>query len=256
MKQAKIIGIVSYKGGVGKTTFTTNLAIVLTQEYKKNVLVVDGSIGCPTLGLHFGYQEPDRTLQDCLNSKFLTIKDIIYEHKSGLHLIAASHSKKVQSFGSFKPMIRSLRRYYDFILIDSSPIIGEETYAVMKASDFLFVVTNTDHVSLGSSMRTIKSALNKGINIKGVILNKVLNKRFELDFATIEDATKLPILLSINYDMDFIKALGEGMPLGLYNPRNSEIKKHKQLASALCGNLSEKPMNKESINRVILNFKS
>ena len=136
---------------------------------------MDGSLSCPSVGLHFGYQEPDRTIQDIFNSRKYGINDIIYEHKSGVHLIAASHIKKTKSLNGFKQRIRSLRSYYDFIILDSSPIIGEEMDTVINSSDFTFAITTPDHASLASTMYAIKKAKENNINVSGIILNKVLS---------------------------------------------------------------------------------
>lgn len=252
MKKAKIIGIVSLKGGVGKTTFSTNLASILRQDFKKDVLIVDGSLSCPSVGLHFGYQEPDRTIQDTFNSEKYNISDVIYEHKSGVHLIAASHAKKVKSLKGFKQKIRSLRSFYDFIILDSSPILEEEMDAVINTSDFVFAITTPDHASLASTTYAIKKAKENNVNVMGVILNKIYNKSFELDRATIEQVTKTPIVLSINHDEEFYRALSQGSPLSIYNPKNQEMQSYKRLAAALVKKPIEKLATQEAINRTIL----
>ena len=213
---------------------------------------MDGSLSCPSVGLHFGYQEPDRTIQDIFNSRKYGINDIIYEHKSGVHLIAASHIKKTKSLNGFKQRIRSLRSYYDFIILDSSPIIGEEMDTVINSSDFTFAITTPDHASLASTMYAIKKAKENNINVSGIILNKVYNKSFELDKKIVEKASKTPIVLSINHDEEFFQALSQGIPLSLYNPKNREIETYKRLAAALIKKPNEKLATKEAINRTIL----
>ncbi|MEK6947835.1 MAG: ParA family protein, partial [Nanoarchaeota archaeon] len=41
MKRAKIVGFVSIKGGVGKTTTVSNLGLILAKTFKKKILIVD-----------------------------------------------------------------------------------------------------------------------------------------------------------------------------------------------------------------------
>ena len=48
----KIYGIISIKGGVGKTTAVCNLGAVLAHEFGKRVLLVDANLSSPNLGLH------------------------------------------------------------------------------------------------------------------------------------------------------------------------------------------------------------
>jgi MinD-like ATPase involved in chromosome partitioning or flagellar assembly len=49
MSKGKIIGIISIKGGVGKTTAVSNLGAVLANEFGKKVLLVDANFTAPNL---------------------------------------------------------------------------------------------------------------------------------------------------------------------------------------------------------------
>ena len=59
----KVIGIISLKGGVGKTSSVANLGAALT-EFGKKVLVVDANFSAPNLGLHLGLTNPEIKLHD------------------------------------------------------------------------------------------------------------------------------------------------------------------------------------------------
>ena len=48
----KTIGVISIKGGVGKTTIASSLAADLVNHYGKKVLLVDANYSAPNLGLH------------------------------------------------------------------------------------------------------------------------------------------------------------------------------------------------------------
>ena len=89
MKHARIIGFISVKGGVGKTTSVANLGFILANNFKKKVLVVDGNFSAPNLALHFGFVKPQYTLHDVLDGK-VNIRKAIYEHSSGMHLLPSS----------------------------------------------------------------------------------------------------------------------------------------------------------------------
>ena len=54
---AKTIGIVALKGGVGKTSVTAALGEAFASLGEK-VLLVDGNLSAPNLGLHFNIIEP------------------------------------------------------------------------------------------------------------------------------------------------------------------------------------------------------
>ena len=74
MAKAETIGIISIKGGVGKTTTVANLGAILASTFDKKVLLVDANISSPNLGYHFGFINKEFSLKDVLNDK-LSIKN-------------------------------------------------------------------------------------------------------------------------------------------------------------------------------------
>ena len=172
----KIIGIVSLKGGVGKTSSVANLGAVLASEFGKKTLVIDANFSAPNLGLHLGLVEPGATIHDILLNK-ANVNDAIYEHESGFHFIPGAYvSRKVSPF-KLKQKISYLKDYYDMILIDSSPNLNEEMLATMIASDELLVVTSPDYPTLSTTLRAVRLAKQKRTPITGLILNRGRNKK-------------------------------------------------------------------------------
>jgi flagellar biosynthesis protein FlhG len=78
-----IISVVSAKGGVGKTTVVSNVSAALVKNFGRRVLVVDGNITTPTLGIHLGMLSQDKTLQDVLAGN-INLTQAIYIHPCGL----------------------------------------------------------------------------------------------------------------------------------------------------------------------------
>ena len=229
----KTIGVVSLKGGVGKTSVVVSLGSALSQLGKK-VLLVDGNLSSPSLGLHLNVFEPEKTLHHVL-SRSVNIKDSIYT-REGLDLIPSS------VFGDFsvspmqlKDKIKNIKNKYDFILIDSSPSLDEETLAVILASDEIFVVTTSDHPTLSATLKSVKLARQRGIPISGLILNKFQNKDFEVSFEDVESIINLPIMAVIPYDVGFLKALSNMESYISYKPNSKASIEYKKLASVLTG---------------------
>src|SRR3989338_2754048 len=203
MSNGKIIGIISLKGGVGKTTTVANLGAALAADFKKKVLVIDANFSAPNLALHLGLIDPQVTIHDVLAGA-ADASEAIYRHEAGFHVMPSAYiSKKINPF-NLKRSISHLKEQYDVILIDSSPALNEEILATMIASDELLVVTSPDYPTLSTTLRAIQLAKQRKTPITGLILNKVYNKRFELKklaASLIGERYKDPRLLSRLKDM-------------------------------------------------------
>jgi MinD-like ATPase involved in chromosome partitioning or flagellar assembly len=205
MKRGKVIGIISIKGGVGKTTVVSNLGATLASRFSKKVLLVDGNITAPNLGLHLGLIESGDTLHDVLYNQ-VPIGNAIQKSSHGFDVLTSSLSPKNSQKGRVNPYklhnrLSQVKNDYDFIIVDSSPNLNEEMLSTMIAADKLVVVTSPDYPTLSCTMHAIKIAKERKTPIAGLVLNKVRNKRFELSVKDIESATGVPVLSVINDDI-------------------------------------------------------
>ena len=264
MRRARIIGFISIKGGVGKTTSVANLGFILAKEYGKKVLVVDGNFSGPNLALHFGFTKPNHTLHDVLNGK-VGLQKAIYEHSSGLHILPSSLLNEGVDCTRFHQYIASLRSLYDVILIDSSPTLNQEMLATILASDELFVLTTPDYITLASTLHAVKVAKQKRTYISGIIINKIRGKKFELDLEEIQDATKVPIVSVLEDNENVMRALSKSKPVSFFSKKNNVSVEYRKLAAALIGEryvdtrlkarvkgLFNKKLSQDEINRAIV----
>jgi len=234
MTQGKTIGIISLKGGVGKTTTVANLGAALATEFNKKVLVVDANYSAPNLGLHLGLVNPKTTIHDVLLDK-VDITKAIYEHEAGFHLIPAAFvSRKIQPF-KLKKKLNKLKDHYDIILIDSSPNLNDEMLSTMVASDELLVVTSPDYPTLSTTLRAVRLAKQKKTPITGLILNRVRNKKFELGIEDIEEAAGVPVLSVLPEDVKVPESIYYTNPVALHKPKANSSIEFKKLAAALVG---------------------
>ena len=88
----KLITITSGKGGVGKTTTAVNLGAALN-AFGNDVIIVDGNLTTPNVGLHLGAPMVPINLNHVLSGK-AKVADAIYEHDSGTKIVPSSLSVK------------------------------------------------------------------------------------------------------------------------------------------------------------------
>ncbi|MEX0920512.1 MAG: AAA family ATPase [Candidatus Pacearchaeota archaeon] len=229
----KTIGIVSLKGGVGKTSVVSSLGAAFSSLGKKTLLI-DGNLSSPSLGLHLNVVDPEKTLHHVLDRSAGT-KDAIHD-LDGLHVMPASifWKSKINPL-KLRDRIKGLKRSYDVILIDSSPSLDEETLAVMLASDEIIVVTTPDHSTLSATIKAIKLAKQRGAPISGLVLNKVHNKNFEVSFEDVEETLGIPVLAVIPHDTEVLNALSKMKPYTIHKPNSKGSVEYKKLAGVLIG---------------------
>lgn len=244
----KIIGVLSLKGGVGKTSSVISLGFCLA-ELGKKVLLVDCNFSAPNLGLALNVINPEKTLHHVLE-RSAQIKDAIHE-LDHFHVIPASIFKepKINPL-KLKDYIRDLKKIYDVILLDSSPALNDETLSVMLAADELLLITTPDHVTLGTTLKAVKDARERGFRVIGIILNKVYNKNFELNIEDIEKTIDVPVLAVIPHDVEAVKSVSLLKPWAERKPNSKGTIEYKKLAHVLVGEKYTANKIKNIINRM------
>jgi len=202
---AKVYAILSGKGGVGKTTTTINLGTSLN-KLGHDVIIVDGNLTTPNIGIHLGAPIVPTTLNHVLNGQ-AKVEDAIYEHESGTKIIPASLSLKESEKVDYRKLIdfaRKLKKISNNILIDSAAGLGEEAKSSMLASDEIIIVTNPEMSAVTDALKAIKLAEELGKPVTGVIITRFQGKPVEMSISNIKDMLEVPILGIIPED-DAIK---------------------------------------------------
>jgi pilus assembly protein CpaE len=145
-RSGQVIAVMSPKGGVGKTTVTTNLAVGLAKEAPMGVVVVD-------LDLQFGdvasglMLEPERTLADAVVGAAVqdsvVLKSYLTLHPSGLYALCAplrpSDADRI-SGEQVGRLLSQLANEFRFVVVDTAPGLGEHVLATLEeATDAVWI---------------------------------------------------------------------------------------------------------------------
>lgn len=151
----KVYLITSGKGGVGKSTIATSLAVALARN-EKSVLIVDADIGlrCTDLMLNMQGQvvyDYGDVFSGC-RSDMAVVKHPEYQ---GVHLMSCPQMMSAAEVKKkdFRQMISDLRDHYDFVLIDSPAGIGRNLKITLGCADETVVVCTGDDVCLRDAQR-------------------------------------------------------------------------------------------------------
>ncbi|MGD9275812.1 MAG: cell division ATPase MinD [Candidatus Pacearchaeota archaeon] len=231
---SKVIVITSGKGGVGKTTTAINLGAAMNY-FGKDVLVVDGNLSTPNIGIHLNSPEVPVSLNHVLSKK-ADINEAVYEHYSGMKIIPSSLSikelKKIrpQKLKDFK---EDFGKISDYIIIDSAAGLGEEATSAIEAADELILVTNPEIPAITDALKTVKLAETMNKPVKGIIITRVRKDEIEMQPDAVKEMLEAQILGMIPEDMTIKKSLNLKDAVVHIYPKSKSARAYKEIAAKI-----------------------
>lgn len=123
---AQVIVMTSATAGEGKTSTALNLAFAIAQSKEKRVLVIDSDLRQPEVARHLGL-DPEKGLSQVLNGECDVMRAVIHATDSNLYILpaggAAANPAELLSSERLSDTLAELRQYFDFILVDSPPVM-------------------------------------------------------------------------------------------------------------------------------------
>lgn len=238
----RIIGVISGKGGVGKSTVATNLALAL-HEFKKSVLLIDCNLSTPHLSYYLDATDYISTVNDVLLEK-VNINSALYNYNGIKYLPASTKFEDLVGVDltKFKKHLAKLEKRVDFIILDSAPGLGKEALFVMDSSDEIIFVT-TPFVPMVNDIIRCKEVLSQfGEKRMNIVLNMVTNDTHELKRSVIEEITNVPIMVELPYDKNIINSVVMRSPVIEYKPNCLSSIGFMKMASLLAEKEYEVPM--------------
>lgn len=189
----KIIAIANQKGGVGKTTTTSNLGIGLAKQGKRVLLIDADAQGSLTASL--GFKEPDKleitlanVLANIINDEEMNTDYGILKHEEGIDLMPGNIELSGLEVSLVNVMSREvvLRSYvemvkdrYDYILIDCMPSLGMITINAFACADSILIPVQAAYLpvkgleQLIKTIGKVKRQINPKLEIEGILLTMV-----------------------------------------------------------------------------------
>ena len=158
-RPVKVIAVTGGKGGVGKTTVSTNLAVALAAA-RQEVMLLDADLGLANvdvlLGLHARFHLGNVLDGEC------ALEDVIVTGPHGLQIVpAASGSQRMANLSSVEHagLIRAFSDLYhriDTMIIDTPAGLHDSVVTFTKAAHHVVVVVCDEPASITDAYGLIK----------------------------------------------------------------------------------------------------
>ena len=151
----KIISFFSPKGGVGRTTIATNLAVALHQMTQQPVVLVDGSLPFGDIAVILNMSPKAKTVADLIGS-FETadadvIDSILTPHSTGIKVLLAPptpESTELITGAHIKHVLELLKQRYAYVVVDTWPSFQEQVITMLDVSDVILTLMTLEITSL------------------------------------------------------------------------------------------------------------
>lgn len=228
----KKIGIVSAKGGVGKTITTINLASAL-MDFSKSVVAVDGDVKLSGLSLQLGMYYFPVTLNDVLDGE-RSVLESLYIHSSGLRIIPASLGIKNDiNLTKLNDVLDNGILNDDVILIDCPPGLEKNAISVIKSCTDVIIVTTPEIPAIADVLKTVDMARKNNCNVLGLIVNRYIKSNKQIRVSEISASCGLPILGVIPEDPCLRRSVFDRTPSILSDPYAASSIEFKKIAASL-----------------------
>lgn len=243
----RVIAVMSPKGGVGKTTVATNLAIGLGKLAPMGVVVVD-------LDLQFGdvasglLLDPERTITDAVlgpaSQDAMVLKTYLSVHPASVYALCAPKNPAEMdriSAAHVTQLIDQLRHEFQFVVIDTAPGLGEHVLAALEGATDAVWVCGMDIPSI-RGLRTGLQVLDELQLLpqhRHVVLNMADNKS-GLSLKDVEATISVPVDVVIPRSRTLPYSTNKGVPLLQEGSRDSALKGLKQLVERFKPNWEER----------------
>ncbi len=216
----RVISVASPKGGVGKTTVATNLAVGLARSDPHSTVLVDLDVQFGDVGSALNLA-PEYTLVDVVHGPAaqdtMVLKTFLTQHETGLYVVCGPGSPaEADSVGmeDISRLLQTLASEFRYVVVDTAPGLTEPTLTVLDNTHDLVLVTSMDVPGVRGLRKEIDILRELGMVFSG--------RHVVLNFADTQNGlTKTDVEATIGASVDMmiprskgaVASVNQGIPL-------------------------------------------
>ncbi len=247
----KIISVFSNKGGIGKTSLATNLALELSKITKENIALIDlnfqmGDITTfldlkPSFNISYMLENLDK-----INETFL-LSTLERYKKTSLYVLAdPPYFKQADNIQprQITKLFNTLKETFSYIIVDAEASFEGKNIAALDNSDLVLLVSVANLPALRNTQRCLELFEKLGYDKEKVkiIINRYMEND-EIKETDIEKVLSKKIYWKIpNNYFAIMTAINKGIPVSEINDSTNIARSYKDLAQYISDNLYKQNM--------------
>jgi len=249
---APVLGIVSGKGGVGKSTLAINVATAASQSGAR-VLLIDGDIGLANTDLLMG-MVPACDLTDWSEGR-IPLSEAVCRGPSGLQVLISGKRGHVADrlrgaiMGTQTGELQDLIASQDLTILDLGAGIGDRVLGLASACDLIWLVGTPEPTSLADAYAMMKKLWRGSPRHRiELVINRVRDvadgRRTHQALARLAQrflSQVLPLRTVLPEDAAMVRSVARQSPLVLDEPNSPAARRLRFLAESLQGERSRTP---------------
>ena len=255
--KCKIISVFSNKGGIGKTSLASNLAIEISKTTKENVALIDmnfqmGDITTfldlkPSFNISYMLENLEK-----INETFLLSTLERYKNSSLYVLADPPYFKQADNIQpkQITKLFNILKETFSYIIVDAEASFDGKNIAALDNSDMILLVSVANLPALRNTQRCLELFEKLGYDKEKTKI--VINRYMENDEIKVDDIEKLlskDIYWKIpNNYFAIMSAINKGVPVSVLNSSTNVAQSYKDLAQNISDNLYKQNMVKKFEN--------
>ena len=244
-REARVIAFANQKGGVAKTTSTLNLAVALSEEGYRVLIVDMDPQGNLTMSQGLNPDQITRSMFDVLVHR-LPIDQVIQKAEvdlavSSIDLAGAelALSSMIGRERALEKALAPVKDRYDWVLVDTPPSLGLLTINALVAADEVIVPVQCEYLSLRglvqleNTLSMIRENLNPNVGIQGILPtmfdSRTLHSREAIEILQ-ENFGELVFKTRIKKTVRYAEAPVRGSSVLKYDPTGNAASAYRELA--------------------------
>ncbi len=249
-----VLTVFGAKGGIGKTTITTNVATAIAKNTDSSVLVIDLDTRFGDVAIMMDIEPRYTVAQLAANVSTLdrdTFKQALVQHESGVYVLPSpKHPNEWRSVQAdeIKELIRFAARMFDYVILDTPGAFNDIVGTAIEAATQVLVVTSVDMASIKDTSFILDLLESESFPEDRLLLTvNHANGANTIRAGDIERVLRKRVYWEIPHDNEVTLATQVGKPVVLAKPRSRAAQNIKALSLKITGKTPEKKPESKSI---------